>query len=117
MSFSRLLVVLIIVVVLAYVGFHIYGLFAPPPLDIFSPEQGLTTLINNIEVRGKTAPGAVVEINGSSIAPPQSGEFRHLLVLDPGVNNITISARKRYGKPAVIERQVLILQTGSISKK
>lgn len=117
MSFNRLVVILCIVGIFAYVGFHIYGLIAPPRLDIFSPEQGLTTLINNIEVRGKTAPGAVVEINGSSIAPPQSGEFRHLLVLDPGINNITISARKRYSRTAVIERQVLILQTGSISKK
>lgn len=115
MSISRIITATVLVAILGYVGVHIAGLLAPPPLELMSPPQGLTTSNSTIEIKGKTLPGASVEINGSPLPALADGKFNHLLVLNGGINTIVVSARKRYSKPTVIERQIFILEGGKIS--
>lgn len=94
---------------LGYVGVRLNTLLAPPFLEIAFPPEDFTTSNHILEIAGKTAPGALVEINGRLLPTPPSGEFKRLLVLDRGLTTFTVTARKKYSRPALIERQILIL--------
>lgn len=93
-----------------YIGAQFLSLLSPPPLELFAPRPGLITSGSTIEVKGKTTPGATVKINGSPLALAQSGEFGTILVLNRGINTITVAAKRRYSKTTTIERQILILE-------
>jgi len=112
MSLSRLIILASIITIVGYLGIHLNVLFSPPPLELFSPTQGLATSNKNIEILGKTIPGVTVEVNGEVLPLLVSGEFKHLLVLGQGVSTITISAKKRYSRTSTIERQIYIQGTG-----
>ncbi|OGL69131.1 hypothetical protein A3B21_03990 [Candidatus Uhrbacteria bacterium RIFCSPLOWO2_01_FULL_47_24] len=115
MTIGRVVTLVFILTVLGYIGSHLRSLLAPPPLELASPLQGLTTSNNIIEIKGKTLPGATVEINGSPLTTLTDGQFSHLLVLNGGINTIVVSAKKRYSRPTVIQRQIFILEGGKIS--
>ena len=112
MTFGRIIILVVVLAIISYLGLHLQGLLSPPPLTLTTPADGLITSNRTLEINGETAPGAQVKINGSSLPIPQTGKFSHTLVLTRGINTIAVSARKRYSKPAVIKRQVLILQSG-----
>lgn len=115
MTLSRIISLAVLVLIVGYLGFHIYGLVAPPPLEVSSPIQGLTTSSKTIEIKGKTMPEAKVEVNGNPIMSDRTGIFGQTLVLSGGINTITISARKRYSRAATTTRQILILDGPRIS--
>ena len=116
MSLNRLGISLAVIGLLGYLGVHVAALLAPPVLELSFPPEGFTTSNHALEIAGKTSPGALVEVNGRPLTYPSSGEFKHLLVLDRGLTTITVSARKRHSKSAVIERQILILGGEKISQ-
>ncbi|MDO8505435.1 MAG: hypothetical protein Q7S48_02585 [bacterium] len=116
MSLQRIGICFVVLALFGYLGIHIVTLLLPPSLSIAFPPEGFTTSSHTIEIAGKTAPGAQVEVNGSPLPSPASGEFKHLLVLDRGLTTITVSARKRHSKSAVIERQIFILEGEKISQ-
>lgn len=117
MNIRRISILLGIVAIFTYLGLELKTLLAPPPLELNSPPQGLTTSNKTIEIAGKTIPGAIVEVNGEKLPSQTSGEFKQLVVLGGGINTITVSAKKRYSKPTVISRQVFILVGEKISHK
>ena len=116
MSLQRIGISFVVIALVGYLGAHITSLLAPPPLEIAFPPEGFTTSNHILEIAGKTAPGALLEVNGSPLPSPPSGQFKHLLVLDRGLTTITVSARKRHSKSAVIERQIFILGGEKISQ-
>lgn len=117
MTLGRIGALMMIAALVGYVGFNILRLLSAPTLTLFAPEQGLTTSSVTLEVRGKTVQSAEVRINGSLLPPAQGGEFKHELTLAKGVQTIVVEARKRYSRPATIERQVFILGSDKISAR
>ena len=115
MTLNRIISLVVLVLIVGYLGFHLYGLIAPPPLEVLLPVQGLTTSSKIIEIKGRTMPGARVEVNGNPIMSDRTGEFGQTLVLSGGINTLTISARKRYSRPATTIRQILILDGQRVS--
>lgn len=115
MTLSKIGALVICVALVGYIGFNIQRLLVAPVLTLMAPEQGLTTSSATVQVRGKTTQGAEVRINGSLLPPSRNGEFRHQLTLAKGVQTITVEARKRYSRPATLERQVFILGSDKIS--
>ena len=116
MTLRRLTILAVSIAVLGYLGFHIRGLLAAPPLTLLSPPQGLTTSNNVIVIKGKTLPGVTLAINGEKLPLLTSGNFEHTVVLSGGLNTLIVSARSRYSRPAVIKRQVFILEGERLSK-
>lgn len=116
MTIGRITIFIGILLVVGYVGVHMIMLRIPPALELITPPQGLMTSNHTIQIQGKTNPGATLKINGIELPPPQSGEFKHVLVLPKGVSTIQVAARKRHSKSAVIERQVFILEGERISQ-
>ncbi|MBI2552185.1 hypothetical protein HYW17_02725 [Candidatus Uhrbacteria bacterium] len=115
MTLNRIISLSGLLLIAGYLGFHVYGLIAPPPLQVTSPPSGLTTSSKTIAIKGKTLPGAKVEVNGNPLVSDRSGEFGQTLVLGGGIHTLTISARKRYSRPATAVRQILILDGPRVS--
>jgi hypothetical protein len=61
-------------------------------LEVTSPADESVVQVSPIEVRGKTAPDAVVSINGVVVEPNADGVFQALVPLQPGPNAIDIVA-------------------------
>lgn len=116
MTLSRIIILTITLAILGYLGSQLRTLRTAPPLELYSPPPVLTTSNKVIEIKGKTIPGAEVEVNGVNLPILRTGEFEQILVLGRGVNTIVVTAKKRYSKPATIERQIFILEGDKITQ-
>jgi hypothetical protein len=112
----RLLFLLIIGGFLGYLVFEGRTLIFPPPLKLFSPPENLETTEKNVEVIGQTEPGVKIVINGSSILPKENGYFQKTIVLQPGLNILEIKALKRYARPKILKRKILVNES-TLSQK
>ena len=81
---------------------------AAPSLAIISPTNDLLTASHRITLEGRAAPGAVVTANGSNVAVSVDGRFQEDLDLRTGENVITIMATKKFAKPNIIYRRVVV---------
>ena len=116
MHMSRIITIALVLGIFGYLGINVVRLVTPPPLNLESPPQNYITSNKVVEIKGATLARAKVEINGQPLATDREGEFSSTLVLNKGLNTVTVSARKRYGKPAVLSRQIFITETNSISQ-
>jgi cytoskeletal protein RodZ len=106
--FIRLLIFSIVTICLVYLGFYIKNIVAPPELAITSPLENLITADNALTVTGRTEPEAQVTINGEKVLLDASGLFSKKINLASGVNNILITAQKKYSRINQIYRTVLL---------
>ena len=105
---KRLVVVLLIVILLGYLGWEARRLFLPPPFIITNPPANVEIEDLTINVNGSTAPGATVQLNGANIPVGENGNFSQVVTLQPGLNTITLTARRAYSTPVNIRREVLV---------
>ncbi len=106
---------LVALVLLGYVGFQLYGLFAPPRLTLITPLDGTKWSRRSIEVRGSTVPGTHISVNGGTISTDDQGHFSTVLVLGEGLNTIAVRAEKRYGRARTMTRTVLVEDAVSVA--
>jgi hypothetical protein len=82
--------------------FYLYkeiGRFAAEPrLSIVEPSEAASIDVNSVIVSGFTDQDAKLFINDQPVLVNEKGEFRENILLQNGVNNITISATNRFGK-------------------
>jgi len=67
-------------------------------LVVLSPTNGMTIDASEIRVEGKTDKGARVSINNQSVFVENDGTFADQLVLQPGLNTVTVVAINRFDK-------------------
>lgn len=82
--------------------FYLYSEFrsfaSEPRLVILNPSDGTITEMSEIIVEGKTDKGARVSINNQPVFVGNDGEFSDKLILQPGLNKVTIVAISRFDK-------------------
>jgi cytoskeletal protein RodZ len=100
--------VIVLIICLAYLGNKIQATIKPPELTIITPATDIITKKNTISVRGKTEPETNLIINGQKVLVQSDGEFFKQLFLQPGVNTIKITAKKRHGAERVEYRRVIV---------
>jgi hypothetical protein len=83
---------------------------APPALDIASPADNLLVAAPEVVLEGTAAKGSAVSVNGSPVAVSADGKFRETINLRVGLNIITITASKKFAKPNIIYRRVVVSQ-------
>ncbi|MDD5031555.1 MAG: helix-turn-helix domain-containing protein [Patescibacteria group bacterium] len=104
----------IIIVVLAlfiYLGLCLRKIISPPMLSIIEPLDNSVISNNFVVVFGKTEPEVQIKINGEPVAlSPGEKEslFTERINLKTGLNTITITAKKKYGREVTLYRQVLV---------
>lgn len=104
----RAVIIGILVLIAAlYLAFRLRALIAPPVLEILEPNDNIILNESNIELRGTTEPETNVSINGEQVISDAQGHFGKLISLKKGINFITVTARKKYGRERVEVRRVL----------
>ncbi len=96
-------VTLAVVIGLSLVGFVVSGvnrLAGAPLLEITSPNDRSTINSDSTLIVGKTEAGASVAINEEPVTLSENGQFKEKVVLKPGVNAITVTAKNKSGKQA-----------------
>lgn len=87
--------------------FQIRALIRAPALLIDFPPEDFTTSSSIVRVRGRTVSETALTVNSIPIAPRSDGTFEEPVALEPGVNLITITAKKRRSRTAAVERHVI----------
>ncbi len=99
---SRSLILGAIVLLVGGAFFYIYQEFksfaATPRLVIMEPQSGTTIMANEVVLKGETDKGASVVINNQSVFVGSNGEFSEKLLLQPGINTVTVVATNRFDK-------------------
>lgn len=108
----RTLLILIIVGILAYLGWEVGKIVAPPTLIIESPSVSGVSKQQTLEVRGGTDPEAAVVINGQAVFVNEQGKFVEAVTLTPGRNTIIVTAMKKRGQRSTVTRE-MIFEEGS----
>lgn len=108
-------------IIVAYIGWQISILAAPPKIEIRSPQDNVKIEDDSTIIEGKTDAGADVFINSVQIGVDPDGNFKEKISLQEGINLIKVSAKNKLGKTSQISRTVLaklkpIAETASTSK-
>ena len=68
------------------------------------------TTDKRVDVLGQTDPDATVTVNGFSVVVRSDGKFFSQVVLETGVNTLTVVATSRFGKATTVTRKVGLQQ-------
>ncbi len=103
----RILIVLLsalfLIGILSYIGYQVYQFQSPPQISITSPENDLVVTTESVDVIGITDSNVSIFVNDKPVEISGSGEFQHLVELNPGVNLITVLAKKNGSTQESIE--------------
>lgn len=105
---KNLILIFIFLACLLYLGFYFKKIVFPPQLIVYQPDKNLKISENFIEIKGTTEPEAELNINGETILNTNQGNFSTVVNLKKGVNNIVITAKKKYSGEASVLRQILV---------
>ncbi|MBI3443413.1 hypothetical protein HY008_01980 [Candidatus Woesebacteria bacterium] len=80
----------------------------PPPLTVTEPEDKAKRSGDEktLTLKGSTAAGNEVTVNGRIVVVDREGNFEYTLILSDGTNNITILAHDNAGNETKVERSV-----------
>lgn len=107
---KTVLAVCVGITVLIYLGIQVSYIFRPPELIVTEPLQDLKTTDRTITLAGKTGRETRVFINQKEIYTEPDGAFRATIDLQTGLNVITVSAKKKHSKEAVLYREILVTE-------
>lgn len=105
---KNILIFFIVSACFVYLGYRVNKIISPPPLAIINPIANLITDQTTLTVVGKTEAEANLVINGETVLSDKAGNFSKIVSLKNGVNIITVTASKKYGRSNTVVRQVLL---------
>ncbi len=105
------IIALVALICLVYLAFLVNQIFKAPDLALEYPPVDETVAERRLEIRGLTEPETDVTINGQAVQVAVEGRFIKELYLEPGLNTITVIAKKKYSRPASIVRYILFETT------
>lgn len=109
----NIVIVVLIAICLIYLNFYLRNINSQPRLNISNPPEYLVTSARTIEVIGSTEIGVNIKINGESTLTDAVGSFSQMINLNSGINTITITAERKFGRANEIKRQVLVKEENS----
>jgi cytoskeletal protein RodZ len=86
--------IIFLVGILSYIGYQIYQFQSPPEIQISSPENETSVEERSIEVKGVTDTNTSLFVNDIPVDIDTEGNFQYEVELNPGVNLITVLAKK-----------------------
>lgn len=105
---KNLILILIFLACLLYLALYFKKIIFPPELTVYQPDKNLKITEKSIKIKGNTEPEAEISINGETVLNTNGGYFEADINLKRGVNNIVITAKKKYSSEASILRQILV---------
>ncbi len=107
----------LVAILIGYLGLQIKHIVEPPKLVLQSPLDGFITDDIAIMVQGETEKETTISINGKEISNNGTGQFQEQIDLQPGINTLIISAKKKYGKTTTMTRHVILRDVSRFSLK
>ncbi len=98
----------VLVLLLLYLGFRFSKILGRPTISITYPDRD--TLVvegNRFLIQGSVKDANELFINGEVVAIGEAGLWQKEILLDPGVNSVTITAKKFLGRQAEITRKII----------
>jgi hypothetical protein len=92
------------------VAWEVLRVTAAPALSVISPADNALISSHRITLEGRAAAGSAVTANGAAVAVSMDGRFKEEMDLRTGENVITIVATKKFAKPNIIYRRVVVTQ-------
>ena len=106
-----ILAVIFLLSFLIYTGFEAEKLIFGPQISLISPKDGDTLEgLGSLSVVGTTKNVSFLSLDGRQIFTDINGNFNESLVLLPGYNIITLSAKGRYGKEISKKLQLYLVK-------
>lgn len=103
-----MIVVTIFLTLFGYVSWQWLALNRPPPLEIYSPQEG-EFVSSQITIAGSTSPEAIVSVNAQPVSIAANGLFQTEIYLPrEGISTITIEATDKRGKTNLQQRTVYV---------
>ena len=102
-----LLISLAILICFLYLIFYLKKIVWAPSLEITSPATNLSWPENIITINGQTEKEAEIKINGAAVLNNHNGLFSQTINLKKGLNNIVVTAKKKYSREKTVTRQIL----------
>ena len=106
--FKNLALAIIVLICFVYLSYRLEKIVAPPKLELSNPPANLITKERSLEIIGRTEPETQIIINGEKILSDSTGSFLKTVNLKTGINMITVTAQKKYGREARLIRKVLV---------
>ncbi|MEI6596625.1 MAG: helix-turn-helix domain-containing protein [bacterium] len=105
---KNILIFSVICICFIYLGYRVNKIISPPLLIINNPAADLTIDQTSLLINGQTEAEANLLINGQTILTDKKGNFSQTISLKNGLNIITVTANKKYGRGQTIIRQILV---------
>lgn len=105
-NFIFLLVAFIFV---GYLTIQYLSILSSPKVEIFNPQDDITTSIPLVQILGKTEKETTVSIDGEFVPIDQEGNFSYEAKLEEGKNIIEIIASKRLSPKNKITRTIRLV--------
>lgn len=102
------LIIAAILICFLYLIFYFKKVIFSPELIITQPDKNLLITNNFITVSGQTEPEAEVKINREIVLNNHNGYFSQTVNLKKGLNNLVITAKKKYSQERTVTRQILV---------
>ncbi len=105
---KNFIISIVVVTCFIYLALAVKAIVSPPYLLITSPRENFATKEKTINIAGVAEAESQIAINGKQALTDENGNFSETVSLRNGINVITITAKKRYGREKIIKRQVLV---------
>lgn len=90
-----------------YFGFRFAQIFGEPTIIVNEPAADPTTVtVDTLVVSGKLENGDSLTVNSSTALLHADGSWEETILLQPGLNTITITAKKTLGREKTVVRHV-----------
>lgn len=103
----RLVALIIIAAVTAYVVNQVIVLTSPPKLELTQPSQDTVVAETQFNVAGQTEPDARVFVNGVEVVTEDDGSFNTQITLNQGLNIIEVRAIDRRNQETILTRNIV----------
>ncbi|MBI3261510.1 helix-turn-helix domain-containing protein [Candidatus Berkelbacteria bacterium] len=84
--------------VFGYLWWQFSIFLSPPLLTISEPGTEAKIVGETVKIVGKTSEGATVTINEQPVVPGADGGFVQEIILNPGINELELTAQTRFNK-------------------
>ncbi len=106
---TSFVLLIVSVVIITYVGYQSRFLIKGPQITI-NEKLPFTTQSNTLAFSGIATNISRIYLNGWQIFTDSEGNFSEFVVLNPGVNTITVHAENRYGQTHSIKHTIVQIE-------
>jgi len=105
---KNLSIIIVVILCFFYLNYALKKIYSIPELNIISPQENFITNDNQVIISGQTEPEVKILINNEQVLIDSQGNFNKTISLNKGINEITITAEKKFGKINIIKRHIMV---------